>query len=89
MSGGPQPEYEAGNAYYDREDDGGARVVDQAWMDEHMGFLGQGWTEEDEAAVEGKLVPGGRGLMYRGKWLVSPERQEKSVRLFWVSRPAI
>lgn len=64
-----------------------ARVVDQAWMEEHMPYLSQGWTAEDEMLADASREPKGfSGLMYRGKWLISPERQEKSVRLFWVSQ---
>jgi hypothetical protein len=65
-----------------------ARVVDQAWMDEHMPYLNQDWMDEDEFNTEGgpgTTYKGFSGLMYRGKWLISPERQERTVHLFWVS----
>lgn len=62
------------------------KVVDQAWLDEHMPYLSaSGWVEQEEEQLPFG-VRMGRGLMYRGKWLISPERQEKTVRLFWVSR---
>ncbi|KAK4553736.1 hypothetical protein LTR86_009234 [Recurvomyces mirabilis] len=65
-----------------------ARVVSQAWMDENMPYLNPGWKEEDEWVVDGLhgAGAGGKGfsgLMYGGKWLISPERQEKTIRLFW------
>lgn len=69
-----------------REQHDGARVVSQAWMEEHMPALSQGWREEDEQRAEGEFQGWGGGLMYKGKWLISPERQERTVRLFWVSR---
>jgi hypothetical protein len=65
-----------------------ARVVNQAWMDEHMPHLNQEYIDEDDFLTEhGTSVEykGFSGLMYRGKWLISPERQERTVRLFWVS----
>jgi len=56
-------------------------------MDENMPALAQGWREEDDMAVDGSGLPspgyGFKGLMYKGKWLVSPARQEKTVRIFW------
>ncbi|KAK3655230.1 hypothetical protein LTR56_003652 [Elasticomyces elasticus] len=64
-----------------------ARVVDQAWLDEHMPYLNQDeWiAQEAETQAERQDVApkGFRGLMYGGKWLISPERQERTVRLFW------
>ncbi|TKA78920.1 hypothetical protein B0A55_03924 [Friedmanniomyces simplex] len=63
-----------------------ARVVDQAWLDEHMPYLNQEWTARDEAEAgmeKGREATGFSGLMYGGKWLISPERQERTVRLFW------
>lgn len=72
MKSGPTP--------YEKE----GRVVDAAWMDEHMPDLNPEWRpdDEDEAGDRGITA---RGLMYKGKWLISPERQERTVRLFWVS----
>ncbi|KAK5700701.1 hypothetical protein LTR97_005218 [Elasticomyces elasticus] len=65
-----------------------ARVVDQAWLDEHMPYLNQDeWIAQDAEAQaerqEHDAPKGFRGLMYGGKWLISPERQERTVRLFW------
>ncbi|EMC96864.1 hypothetical protein BAUCODRAFT_70184 [Baudoinia panamericana UAMH 10762] len=62
-----------------------ARVVDQAWLDEHMPYLNRPWQPEDEleAGAKGAEPKGFSGLMYRGKWLISPERQERTVRVFW------
>jgi len=75
---GPNPQEQQRNA----------RVVSKQWMDENMPALAQGWREEDDMAVDGSGLPspgyGFKGLMYKGKWLVSPARQEKTVRIFWV-----
>ncbi|TKA30154.1 hypothetical protein B0A50_02873 [Salinomyces thailandicus] len=62
-----------------------SRVVGQAWLDEHMPALGEGWKEEDDMRVDGEQMQvwSGKGLMYGGRWLISPERQERSVRFFW------
>lgn len=75
MKSGPNP-YEAQG-----------RVVDAAWMEENMPDLLPGWQDENEKGSPAPLPHGvtAKGLMYKGKWLISPERQEKSVRLFWVS----
>lgn len=66
MSAGPNP--------VERND--AARVVDQAWLDEHMPNLSRPWSPHDyeEADQAGKS---------EGWWLLSPERQERTVRLFW------
>lgn len=51
----------------------------------------RGWEpkdEEDPTLPEGgrpAALEGFQGVMYRGKWLISPERQEKTMRLLWVS----
>jgi hypothetical protein len=64
----------------------GGRVVDAAWMDEHMPDLNPDWHPDDEAEVgTGPQGFTAKGLMYKGMWLISPERQEKSIRFFWVS----
>lgn len=58
-------------------------MVDAAWMEQNMPDLAPGYYSEDEVEAH----PDGhstRGLMYRGKWLISPERQERTMRLFWV-----
>jgi len=59
--------------------------VDQAWLDEHMPSLSQGWDPADELPVDAHAASamGFSGLMYKGQWLISPERQERTVRLFW------
>ncbi|KAK5131014.1 hypothetical protein LTR08_001364 [Meristemomyces frigidus] len=65
----------------------GARVVDAAWMEQNMPVGQLAWRAEDEVRAEGPAagldVWSGQGLMYKGRWLVSPERQERTVRLFW------
>ena len=71
-----------------QEQEAGVRIADQAWMDKHMPAMGQGWQEEDDVRADGEPVQlwSGKGLMYRGRWLISPERQERTVRLYWASR---
>jgi hypothetical protein len=69
---------------------GGAQVVDDEWMRRNMPVALRGWEprdEEDPTQPEGgrAALEGFKGVMYRGKWLISPERQERTMRLFWVS----
>ena len=72
MQSGPNPQTREG------------RMVDAAWMEEHMPDLNPDYYAEDE--VEASTAgPNSKGLMYQGKWLISPERQEQTVRFFWVS----
>ena len=59
-------------------------MVDEAWITENMPDLGADWHSDLEREA-GPQFLSAKGLMYKGKWLISPERQEKSVRLFWVS----
>ncbi|KAK5118773.1 hypothetical protein LTR85_007979 [Meristemomyces frigidus] len=69
-----------------QEQQDGARIVSEAWMEEHMPAVGQGWKEEDEVRADGEGAQewlSGKGLMYKGRWLISPERQERTVRLYW------
>lgn len=61
------------------------RVVDAAWMEENMPDLHPEWQPEDNDQAANGAMKGMKGLMYKGKWLISPERQERTVRLFWVS----
>ena len=72
MQSGPNPQMREG------------RIVDAAWMEENMPDLNPDWhpDDEEEAGASGLSA---QGLMYKGKWLISPERQERTVRLFWVS----
>ena len=72
MHSGPNPQCKEG------------RVVDAAWMEENMPYLNPDWHPEDEEEAERSGLTA-KGLMYKGKWLISPERQERTVRLFWVS----
>lgn len=74
MHSGPNPQ----------EHQGEARVMSEQWMEQNMAIYGRGWEEEDDLHPERMNKPRGfSGLMYRGKWLISPERQERTVRLFW------
>lgn len=74
MQSGPNP----------REYRGEGIIRTQSWMRENIPISAQEWDEEDEKPVDLASKPRGfKGLMYRGKWLVSPDRQERSVRLFW------
>ncbi len=74
---------QSGPGYVEGRNDGG-RVVDARWMEENMPYMDPNWSPEEAEHEPGLLTA--RGLMYRGKWLISPERQERTVRLFWVSR---
>lgn len=76
MQSGPNP----------REYRGQGRVMDAEWMEENMPVFARKYEEEDDVNPEaaGKGPGGFKGIMYRGKWLLSPERQERTVRLFWV-----
>ena len=59
------------------------RMVD-AEMRENMPEMYADWNPDDELET-GPGVLSAKGLMYKGKWLISPERQERTVRLAWVS----
>ncbi|WPG97762.1 regulator of phospholipase d srf1 [Acrodontium crateriforme] len=60
----------------------GSWIATPEWMHANMPYLSQEWDDswDDGNTAQNRL---GQGLMYRGKWLISPERQEKTVRLFW------
>lgn len=58
-------------------------VRSDSWMRENVPIFNRAWQEEDEMMPESKRHRGLPGLLFRGKWLISPERQERSVRLFW------
>lgn len=56
------------------------------WMEENVPISSRKWEPEDEISPETNRRLGGlKGFMFRGKWLISPERQEKTVKLYWVS----
>lgn len=61
------------------------RIVDAAWMAENMPDLHPDYRSENGDLEHNTGMKGMRGLMYKGKWLISPERQERTVRLIWVS----
>lgn len=69
-----------------REYRGEGIVMDTEWMEENMPVFARKFEEEDEANPEAarKGPSGFKGIMYRGTWLLSPERQERTVKLFWV-----
>ncbi|CAK1361305.1 hypothetical protein CB0940_03305 [Cercospora beticola] len=73
MQSGPNP----------REHRGQGIVRSASWMRENVPIYDRGWEEEDEIHLDNKRPRGFRGLLFRGKWLISPERQERSVRFFW------
>lgn len=64
------------------------RIVDAAWMAENMPDMHPDWRPEDEDQAESSGRKGVKGLMLMGKWLISPERQERTARIFWVSDSA-
>ncbi|SMQ54734.1 unnamed protein product [Zymoseptoria tritici ST99CH_3D7] len=54
------------------------------WMEENVPISSRKWEPEDEISPETNRRLGGlKGFMFRGKWLISPERQEKTVKLYW------
>lgn len=56
------------------------------WLESNIPISARQWEPEDEINVEATRRIGGlRGIMLGGKWLISPERQERTVKLFWVS----
>lgn len=69
MSSGPNP------PDFNEE---GARLMSPEWMEENVPITVRGWEEEDEILADQSEKP-------TGWWLLSPERQERTVRLFWVS----
>jgi len=75
MQSGPNP----------REYRGAGIIRSPEWMADNVPVFRRQWEEEDDRDPEAATrIPGGfQGIMYRGKWLISPERQEKTVRLFW------
>lgn len=58
-------------------------IRSDSWMRENVPIFDRGWQEEDEMMPDSNRPRGLPGLLFRGKWLISPERQERSVRLFW------
>nr|POE94643.1 regulator of phospholipase d srf1 [Quercus suber] len=57
-------------------------VADRAWMEANMPYLSEDFPGDfDDGRVHQFGIA--QGLMDSGKWLISPERQEKTVRLFW------
>lgn len=70
MQSGPQPESRGG------------RVVSPAWMEQNMPYLNADLPPTD-AMREPVHKSAAKGITYKGKWLISPERQERTVRLFW------
>lgn len=48
------------------------------WMEENVPITVRGWEEEDEALAD-------KQEELKGFWLLSPEKRERTVRLFWVS----
>jgi hypothetical protein len=56
------------------------------WMEENVPISSRVWEPEDEVNPEATRRLGGlQGIMLGGKWLISPERQERTVKFFWVS----
>lgn len=56
----------------------GARMMSPEWMADNVPITVRGWEEEDEALAD-------RPEELKGFWLLSPEKRERTVRLFWVS----
>ncbi|KAK4632060.1 Regulator of phospholipase D SRF1 [Fulvia fulva] len=74
MQSGPNP----------REYRGEGVVKDEQWMAENTPIFTRGWEEEDEIDPQAKAGQTGmQGIAFLGKWLISPERQERTVKFFW------
>ena len=56
----------------------GARLMSPEWMEDNVPITVRGWEEEDEALAD-------KQEELKGFWLLSPEKRERTVRLFWVS----
>ena len=48
------------------------------WMEDNVPITVRSWEEEDEALAD-------KQEELKGFWLLSPEKRERTVRLFWVS----
>ena len=48
------------------------------WMEDNVPITARNWEEEDEALAD-------KQEELKGFWLLSPEKRERTVRLFWVS----
>lgn len=57
----------------------GAQLMSNEWMEDNVPITVRGWEEEDEALAD-------RPEELKGFWLLSPEKRERTVRLFWVSQ---
>ena len=58
--------------------DQGARLMSPEWMEDNVPITVRKWEEEDEALAD-------KQEELKGFWLLSPEKRERTVRLFWVS----
>jgi len=56
----------------------GARLMSPEWMEDNVPITVRRWEEEDEALAD-------KQEELKGFWLLSPEKRERTVRLFWVS----
>jgi hypothetical protein len=56
----------------------GARLMSPEWMEDNVPITVRNWEEEDEALAD-------KQEELKGFWLLSPEKRERTVRLFWVS----
>ncbi|GAB7332507.1 hypothetical protein MBLNU13_g04299t2 [Cladosporium sp. NU13] len=54
----------------------GARLMSPEWMEDNVPITVRGWEEEDEALAD-------KQEELKGFWLLSPEKRERTVRLFW------
>ncbi|KXT13409.1 hypothetical protein AC579_9916 [Pseudocercospora musae] len=59
-------------------------IMSWEWMGENVPIVKREWEEEDDLDPMGSnRLKGFKGIMYRGQWIISPERQQKSVEAFW------
>ncbi|KXT05459.1 hypothetical protein AC578_11091 [Pseudocercospora eumusae] len=74
MQSGPNP----------RETRNQGVIMSREWMEENVPIVKREWEEEDDLDPMGSnRLKGFKGIMYRGQWIISPERQQKSVEAFW------
>ena len=69
--------------------EGPGRVVGPEWMRENMPDLHPEWASGSAPQDATPNLTGIKGLMHKGKWLMSTERQEKTMMVFWVSGAAL
>lgn len=73
MGSGPNMRYEA--------DTENARLMSSGWVEENMPVTQRQWEKHDEMAVDKSEDADGYWFL----WFLSPERRDRTTRVFWVS----